>query len=151
MFNNNFDMARGTTCGMATTEGVFTGGQDSMIPLKKFHDGPDLPPRVDLYMTPRTPPNAYESSDSYIRMNPARTAILSSHAPPPEYDACSSFKMSPDSEKLYAEIPGEYLPFYTGEQAQYGNIPDAKLQLQHAEDSNKGHESQDAAETSYNA
>ena len=148
MFNNNFGMARGTTCGMATTEGVFTvgpGATNSMTPLTKFHDGPNPPSKCNVYMTHQNRPSANESSDTYIMMNPARTAIFSSQVPPPEYNAY------PDGEKLYAEIPGEYLPFskgeYTGEQAQYGNIPcsDVNLQLQHAEDSgNKEHVAQDA-------
>ena len=139
-------------CGMTTcnVDGVFTGGPgatNSMVPLTKFHDSPDLPPRKDLYMTPRSPlapTNAYEySTDAYISMNPARPAVFVPEVPPPQYEACSSFKKD---EKLYAQIPGEYLPIIKGEdsaeceQVQYGNIPPSsefKLQLQEPENFEK--------------
>ena len=128
MFNNSFAMEMGANSaayGMA--RGQFSGGPagatNSMIPLTKFQDGPDLPPRKDLYMTPQNvlaPPNVYERSDSfYISMNPVGSAFIT-EAPPPQYEACSSKKNYTD--QLYAEIPGEYLVWENDDNVQCGNV-----------------------------
>ena len=133
-----------TACSM--TAGVFTGGPgatNSMIPLTKFHDGPDLPPRKDPYnnMTPRNvmaTPNAYafERSDTYTHMNPVGSVFAPAGVPPPQYEACSSFKKGVNDDQLYSEIPGEYLMVQNSKQdglqpqAHYGNISSAEIQLQ---------------------
>ena len=99
------------------------------------------------------PPNAYEYSDSYIKMNPVRAVYLS-EPPPPQYEACSSLRVAVD-DALYDEIPGEYLQTSTfsgkeekgcgDAQCDTGTNPlspaEVTLKLQHAEeeqiDSNK--------------
>ena len=109
---NNFSMAKGTTniaYGMSMAQGGFIEGPGNAEPMKPnttFHNGPELPPRKDLYMTPRStlaPSNAYD----YIKSDPVR-AVYFSESPRPHYEACSSLKMADDDE-LYDEIPGEYL------------------------------------------
>ena len=137
-----------TTLGMGTMDhqGAFypgvPGTTSSMIPLTKFSEGPDLPARKNnMYVTQQStlaPPNAYESYDAYIRMNPVAASVYTPEAPPPEYDACSSFKYAKEKEEFYAEIPGEYLTFSKGEEGsevQYGNVnsSETKLQLQNTE------------------
>ena len=117
----------------------YPGATNSMTPLTKLSDGPDPPPRKNFYVTQRNTlaqPNAYESYDAYICMNPVNATVYTPEAPPPQYDACSSFKFPEEKEKLYAEIPGEYLTCSNGEsggEVQYGNIDssETKLQLQH--------------------
>ena len=123
-----------------------------MFYQNKFHEGPDVPPRKDnLYMTPQfthAPPkfNTYES-ETYICMNPvpAVATTFQSQPPPPEYDACSSYKMAADQEKLYAEIPGEHVEYTRKEdqspgEVHYGNVPpssEVMLKLQHADEEEK--------------
>ena len=137
-------MGTGTSnaaCSM--TAGVFTGGPgatNSMIPLTKFHNGPDLPPRKNPYnnMTPRNvmaTPNAYafECSDTYTHMNPVGS-VFAPGVPPPQYEACSSFKKGVD-DQLYSEIPGEYLTVQNSQQddqpqVHYGNVSSAEIKLQ---------------------
>ena len=64
--------------------------------------------------------------NAYISMNPVQPAVFVPEVPPLQHEACSTFKMD---EKLYAEIPGEYLPVIKGEDSaacehvQYGSIP----------------------------
>ena len=125
--------------------GVFTGGPgatNSMIPLTKFHDAPDLPPWKDPYKT--TPQNNMATSnpytlnrsqfDTYTVMNPAGS-VFPPGIPPPQYEAYSSFKKDLD-EQLYSEIPGERFAFQSGKeeddrpQPQYGNVPSAEIKLQ---------------------
>ena len=143
-------MAMGTgtsNAGYGMSAGVFTGGPgatNSMIPLTKFHDAPDLPPWKDPYNTnPRNAmatPNAYTLnrtlSDTYTVMNPAG-AVFTPGIPPPQYDDCSTFKKGLD-DQLYSEIPGQYLAFQLSSeekndqqpQPQYGNVPSAEIKLQ---------------------
>ena len=148
MFNNSFDVPMGSVAnGMVRGEssGGPAGATNSMIPLTKFQDGPDLPPRKDLYMTPQSvlaPPNVYERSDSsYIRMNPVGSVF----APPTQYEGCSSLKKD-YSDQLYAEIPGEYLVREDDDNVQYGNVSssEVKLQLHLAGDVEDGNVSADA-------
>ena len=147
-----------TATPFGASAGAFTGGPgttNSMVPLTKFHDTPDLPHWKDPYNTnPRMNVMATQHpytlnrtlSDTYTVMNPAGTAFMPGPGiPPPQYEAhChSTFKKDLDSE-LYSEIPGEYLTFESGReerdavgqpQPQYGNIPSAeiKLHLHHGE------------------
>ena len=157
-YNNKFSMAQGATnipYGMVMVQEAFGAGPvatESMIPHTKFHNDPELPPRKDLYITPQStlaPPNAYEYSDPYIKMNPVRAVYLS-EPPPPHYEACSSLKMAADDE-LYDEIPGEYLQtstFTSKEEKDCGDVQggtstnllsSAKvtLKLQHADEEEK--------------
>ena len=146
-----------TATPFGTSAGAFTGRPgttNSMVPLTKFHDTPDLPPWKDPYNT--NPQNVMVAqnpythtrtpSDTYTDMNPAGTAFIPGPGiPPPQYEAHghSSFKKDSDSG-LYSEIPGEYLTFESAReerdamgqpQPQCGNISSAeiKLQLHHGE------------------
>lgn len=134
-------MTMGTTnAAYGTAGGVCSGGPgatNSIIPLTKFHDagGPNLPPRKDLYMTPRNalaPPNAYDCYDSYTYMNPAGSVFLP-QVPPPQYAPGheSPYKVDYD-DQLYAEIPGEYLtvPHDGRDDQEYANISPLELKLQ---------------------
>ena len=151
LFNNSLAMRTGTSSagGYGMPGGVFTGGPgatNSMIPLTKFHDAPDLPPWKNPYnnmnaQNVTATPNAYTlqrtQSDAYTFMNPAGSAFIP-EVPPPQYEASSSFKKDL-GDQLYSEIPGEYLTFQSGKeegdqrQPQYGNVPsrsaEIKLQL----------------------
>ncbi len=152
LFNNSLAMGTGTynAAPYGMSAGVFTGGPgatNSMIPLTKFHDAPDLPPWKDPYNTnPRNvtaTPNPYTlnrtQSDTYTVMNPAGSAFVPGPGvPPPQYEACSTFKKDLD-EELYTEIPGEYLTVQSGKverdafdqpQPQYGNVPSVEIKLQ---------------------
>ena len=147
-----------TATPFGTSAGAYTGGPgttNSMVPLTKFHDAPDLPPWKDPYNTnPRNvtvTPNPYTlnrtQSDTYTVMNPAGSVFVPGPGiPPPQYEDCSTFKK--DSDELYSEIPGEYLTLQSGKgeqdaayvgqpQPQYGNIPsrsaEITLQLHHGE------------------
>ena len=109
------------------------GATNSMIPLNKFNDAPDLPPWKDPYSmaTPRNvmaTPNPYtlnhSQSDTYTVMNPAGS-VFAPGVPPPQYEACSK-KL--DDHEVYSEIPGEYSTFQSSNpdsqpQPQYGNVP----------------------------
>ena len=131
MFNNSFAMAMGTNnAAYGMFRGELPGGPgatNSMIPLTKLQGVPDLPPRKDLYMTPRNilaPPNAYERHDSYTRMNPSASSAFVPETPPPQYEASKK-------DQLYAEIPGEYLTIMQEEEDdQYGNVSSSKTKLQ---------------------
>ena len=131
------------------TSGVFTGGPgatNSMIPLTKFHAGPELPPWKDPYNTTQrntiATPNTYslEHSDPYTIMNPVGSAFPP-NVPPPQYEASSSLTTKGfDHDQLYSEIPGDYSTFQGAQrndhpQPQYGNIPtkNIKLQLNHGD------------------
>jgi hypothetical protein len=150
--NNVLAMGIGAsnTASYGLSAGVFTGrpgATNSMIPLTQFHNAPDLPPWKDPYNTnPRNvtaTPNPYTlnrtQSDTYTVMNPAGSAFVPGPGvPPPQYEACSTFKKDLDKE-LYSEIPGEYLTVQSGEverdavdqpQPQYGNDPSAEIKLQ---------------------
>ena len=158
-YNDNFSMANVATnipYGMAMAQGAFVvgpGTAGSIVPHAKFYDGPELPPRKDLYMTPQStlsPSNDYEYSDSYIKMNAVRAVapVYSSEPPPPHYDACSSMRMAGDDNDIefYDEIPGEYLQtstFSSKEEKGCGDVGSgtnprsstkATLKLQHADE-----------------
>ena len=127
-YNDNFSVAKGTTnvsYGMSMPLGEFVvepGTAESMVPNTNFLDGPKLPPRKDLYMTPRStlaPPNPYE----YIKTDHAR-AVYFSEPPLPHHETCSSRKMVADDE-LYDEIPGEHLEsstFFGKEEKDYDDV-----------------------------
>ena len=139
MRNNSFHVAKEATAatavpyGMPIAQGAFGGGPgtaETKVAFTNFHDayyGPELPPRKIPPQSTRAPPNAYEFSDTYISMNPARASIpeFSSRPPPPQYEE----SMAADNEKLYDEIPGERLiPTFSEEQMacddnQYVSIP----------------------------
>ena len=96
---SNLAVGSGTyNAGYGVSAGQFTGGPgatNSMIPLNKFNDAPDLPPWKDPYnMTLRNAmatPNAYtlnhSQSDTYTVMNPAGS-VFPPGVPPPQYEAC---------------------------------------------------------------
>ena len=152
-----------TATPFGASAGAFTGGPgttNSMVPLTKFHDAPDLPPWKDRYnMNPRNvmvTQNPYtlnhSPSDTYTVMNPAGPALVPGPGiPPPQYEAYSTFKKDLDNE-LYSEIPGEYSAYQGGKgeqdathvgqpQPQYGNIPsrsaEITLQLHHGDEAEK--------------
>ena len=126
MFNNSFATTMGTNnaaYGMSRREFHWgPGATNSMIPLTKFQDGPDLPPRKDLYMTPQNvlAPLANGSDLGYISMNPVGSVFIT-ETPPLHYEACSSLKKD-YNDQLYEEIPGECLMKEDDDNVRYGNI-----------------------------
>ena len=101
IFNNSLAMAMRPTNAAYGMPGRPCPINSMTLPLSKLQDGAE---QNDFYLTP---PNAYERSDFYTRMDPAGPAFAPP-GPPPQYKDYSSCKKD-HSDQLYSVIPGEYL------------------------------------------
>lgn len=143
MFNNNYPIPVGMSQAyrMSGDHGMNT----MMLPLAKHNDGPNLPPRNELYMTP---PNAYErSADLYYYTSMASApAFVNRKPPPPQYEPSKSN----DSDQFYAEIPGESTTDeeeQTQDDGEYVSATETKFQLPPSEENKIDNDNSEKADT----